>query len=336
MSESSRPNLHILIADDEPVLRGVIAEFLDTIDDCTYAEAADGVEALEYLRQHPVDCLLSDIRMPRMGLEGLLVHVEREFPDLMVIGSSGYSDLDSAAHILIAGAHEFLAKPLDLDQLEQSLEWLRDRVEILRMTRDLFAGEEEGRGSEVGSALEALASRIRETQGPFRGRLAHACRTADLVDIVLENEDLNGRRALHLAALMHEIGTSTLGLKTTAEERRLASVERDFVRTHYEVAGRMLDRVLPSSTTSDVVRSHLDWLGLDPAQERSWSDTQKMSCLLGALNVVDALLQDRADRGALSLDQAHSFMKKLYLETNFTAVKQTLSAWDKIEAYYAH
>ena len=130
--------LHVLITDDEPMLREVIAEFLDCLDFCTCAEAGNGAEALEYLEAHRVDCLLSDIKMPRMGLEEALPRITREYPETIVIATSGYSDLEVASKIFRLGAHEFLAKPLDLDLLEDALKWIARRNSILEMAESLF------------------------------------------------------------------------------------------------------------------------------------------------------------------------------------------------------
>ena len=92
------------------MLRSVIEEFLGLLDYQTFRMACDGREALEMLRAEPCDCMLSDVRMPEMDLEELLGYVSKEFPDLTVSATSGYSDLEHAVEIMGRGAHDFLGK----------------------------------------------------------------------------------------------------------------------------------------------------------------------------------------------------------------------------------
>src|SRR5262249_1638562 len=100
--------LRVLVVDDEPMLRSVIEEFLDLMGFSDHFVAGDGEEALDILHDHEIDCLVSDIRMPKMELNELLPILGQEFPGLVVIATSGCNDFDSAYNIFHAGAHDFL------------------------------------------------------------------------------------------------------------------------------------------------------------------------------------------------------------------------------------
>jgi len=69
---ASEPNgLTVLIVDDEPVNRLVLARMVEHLGSHCL-EAASGPEALEVLRERPVDLVLMDIQMPRMsGIEAV-------------------------------------------------------------------------------------------------------------------------------------------------------------------------------------------------------------------------------------------------------------------------
>ncbi len=58
----------VLLVDDEPLLRSVLCEYLKFAGH-TVSECRDGDEALERLRQAPVDIVVSDVLMP--GMDGL-------------------------------------------------------------------------------------------------------------------------------------------------------------------------------------------------------------------------------------------------------------------------
>lgn len=326
--------IQVLVADDEPGLRAVIGEFLELLDFCNFAEANDGVEALEYLRSYPIDCILSDVRMPRMDLEELLPKLRTEFPNLIILASSGYSDVENAYTILEMGAHEFLAKPLDLDLLEQTLEWVHQRADILALAGELFgAGASEGLNWP--DAFDALGRALAHQSGPFAPRMLHAGRTADLVDIVLGDAEESERRELKLAALVHEIGVSSHHLLIIETARSIQAGEARLVRTSALIGARLLQQVLPDRPLVHAVEHHMHWLEMDDCNEGGGEGARTAACQLGVLNAVDGLLHDRADRPASKPDHVREYLETQRSETEASVVDRTLAAWKDIESYYA-
>lgn len=317
------------------MLRSVIAEFLETLDFCNFAEAGDGIEALEYLRAHPVDVLLSDARMPRMDLEELLGIVRKEFPGTIVIATSGYSDLESACRVLELGAHEFLAKPLNLDLLERSLEWIPERSALLTLAHEAFSGEERDMSLNYTHPFRTLGERLSRSPEAFRPAMEHARRCSDLAVLITDGEDRALRNELQLAALLHEVGCSSQQVVMHGTSRVLLASERRFIRIHAEVAGRLLERDLESRMAGEIVRRHVNWMEADAAAERGWDDAQRLACLLGVVNAIDGLIHERADREAHSIEQAHAILKKQYAESSLSAVKQALSHWPSVMSYYS-
>lgn len=332
---SPKQRLNVLITDDEPMLRSVIGDFMEVLDLCAFEQANDGIEALEHLRGKPVDCLLSDIRMPRMNLEKLMGEISKEFPDLVVIATSGYSDLESVIHIHEIGADEFLAKPLDLDALERTLIWIPHRSMILKLVERLFGPPSEGSGLDWDGRFAALARALAGVDEAHVARMRHAARTAALAAIVAVDEELCVRRDLRLAALLHEIGATELQLRLIDEARELRANELDLARLTPLLSSRAIRPRLGGSAAPKIVEDHLAWASQDAAEERVWDATRRSRCLLGVVNVLDALVHDRADRAALPLDSARAELKELYSRTNLTPCKQVLSHWDEIEAFYA-
>lgn len=330
----ARP-LRLLIVDDEAMLRSVISEFIEVMGLGIYAEAADGQEALEYLRAHPVDCVLSDIRMPHMNLEDLLEITRAEFPDLAVIATSGMSDLHNACRILEAGALEFLAKPLNLDHLEQTLEWLPERRGILETVQGLAVSQPSG---EAEAELRRLRDRVDNYRGPYEAPLGHAIRVFDLVGRVLGDEDPEALHCLRLAALLHELGNSTLQHKLASAPKKLTDMERLFIRQHYHVCSRLLERCLDERHPGRIIRHHLGWAeaaGPEPIEgDGQAADWQRLSTQLGLLNAVDALLHDRPDRRALTVDEAKGFVRGLNDQLDLKETKRLLGAWPRLEEYY--
>jgi adenylate cyclase len=104
----------ILIVDDEPFNRDVLAQELELLDHEALA-AVDGRDALEQLGREPVDLVLLDIMMP--GIDGF--EVLRRLKDdsrlrhIPVIMISALDDLGSVVRCVELGAEDYLPKPFD-------------------------------------------------------------------------------------------------------------------------------------------------------------------------------------------------------------------------------
>ena len=113
---NARPK--ILIADDEPNIRRILQVAFDKAGiDATVVEDADS--ALRALKADEFRCLLTDVTMPgRTGYE-LLAECRERYPNLPVIIVTAYGTIPDAIQAIRNGAHEFVTKPFDLDQLKK-------------------------------------------------------------------------------------------------------------------------------------------------------------------------------------------------------------------------
>jgi DNA-binding NtrC family response regulator len=118
---------YVLIVDDDPSLLEVLEARLMAADFVTY-KAKSGADALEILKQNPVDILVSDIKMPEMsGLE-LLEKTRALFPRLPVIFLTAYGTIPDAVDAVKAGAVDYLTKPFDGKELVWKIEQVIDTV----------------------------------------------------------------------------------------------------------------------------------------------------------------------------------------------------------------
>jgi two-component system response regulator PilR (NtrC family) len=106
----------ILIAEDETVLRESLAELLKE-EGYEVLEAADGKAAYGIAFQRPVDLVISDMRMPEMDGMSLLGHMQKIAPQTPVIVMTAYGTVESAVAAMRAGAHDYLLKPVQFDDV---------------------------------------------------------------------------------------------------------------------------------------------------------------------------------------------------------------------------
>ena len=161
----------VLVVDDEDGIRQALDRFLTRLG-YRVLQAASGAEALERQAADSPHVMLSDIRMPNMSGVELVPKALAQDADLAVVMLTAIDEPRTAIECLKLGAYDYLIKPVDLDELELSLQgalrqrqleidrrelehWLAREVAV--RTRDL----EERTEVIVDVALNALAA----TQG---------------------------------------------------------------------------------------------------------------------------------------------------------------------------
>jgi len=108
--------VNILIVDDEEVVR---LAHLRSLAGTTYTTtlAGDGKEAIRVMERHPFDVVLLDLRMPGQDGMEVLKTIKTRWPDIEVVVITGYPSIESAKQAVRLGACNYLAKPLDPNEL---------------------------------------------------------------------------------------------------------------------------------------------------------------------------------------------------------------------------
>lgn len=106
----------ILIVDDEEVVRHSFSRALATTD-CQVKAVARWTQVAEALRAEPYDVVLLDLRMPDVDGITVLRAVKQRWPASEVIVITGYPTLETAKQAVALGAYDYLAKPVDPEQV---------------------------------------------------------------------------------------------------------------------------------------------------------------------------------------------------------------------------
>jgi len=112
--------INLLFADDEDTFLEAMAKRLSARDFNVIA-VNRGDKALETARNQVVDVALLDLRMPGMQGEETLKALKQEHPWMEIVILTGHGNIDSAVQCTKMGAHSYLQKPCDLDQLMEVL-----------------------------------------------------------------------------------------------------------------------------------------------------------------------------------------------------------------------
>ncbi len=130
------PRARILVVDDEPNARAALRTLLSE-EGYSVAEAADGMDALEILREQSMDVILADVRMPRMDGVALVRAAREEGIPAAFVMMTAFATVETAVEAMRAGAENFLTKPLDpaailvvLDKVLEKRDLTRDAEQL--------------------------------------------------------------------------------------------------------------------------------------------------------------------------------------------------------------
>src|SRR6266545_2026683 len=124
---------HILVVDDEPVARQSLTDIL-RLEGYTVNSVPNGQSAVEYVRTHPVELIIVDLRMPGMdGLEVIQV-VNQISPETEVVLLTAFGSTETAIQALRLRIHDYLLKPASPAQVMNSVKkGLTRRASRLRL-----------------------------------------------------------------------------------------------------------------------------------------------------------------------------------------------------------
>ena len=126
----------ILVVDDDPIERRLLQALLGKVGGYEVLTAENGQLGIE--RAVPtVDAVLLDLQLPDMSGMEVLKQLKKTCPQLPVIMLTGVTDVRSAVEAVQAGAHQYLTKPFENDQLLITLRLAIEKNDLLAEMDDL-------------------------------------------------------------------------------------------------------------------------------------------------------------------------------------------------------
>ncbi|MDR3610532.1 MAG: sigma-54 dependent transcriptional regulator [Ignavibacteriaceae bacterium] len=119
-------NLSVLIVDDEEIQRESISSYLKRRGYVTHT-AENGEKGIHYVSNNVVDIVLTDFRMPGANGMEVLKQVKEISPEIDVVVITAFGNVQDAVDLMKSGAYDYLTKPIDLDELDNILERLKEK-----------------------------------------------------------------------------------------------------------------------------------------------------------------------------------------------------------------
>lgn len=153
----------ILLVDDEKWVRTALRHTIartglpfEVIGECT-----NGLEALDFLKEHSVDLVLTDVRMAVMDGLAFVTALEIEEHHCDCIMISGYDDFKYVQHALRSGVIDYLLKPVELEDLKECLgNWEKNRKKNNLLTDDFVEGADTSELSTIEKVIQYVKSKV--------------------------------------------------------------------------------------------------------------------------------------------------------------------------------
>ncbi len=228
----------ILFVDDEANTRKYFRRLFG--EKFRILEAEDGVEALKVFRQHAneIGIIVTDQRMPNETGVGFLSKIADQYPDIIKILSTAYSDIDAAiGSVNQGGIFRYMTKPWDIPQLEVTLRRAMEFFTVKRERDALLGAKMQAMGNVLLSSRLAAFALAPVCAGIKCGRAAEAIasfvqtgvagrRTGSDGDSALRSPDwarLHARQVVLATGLESELPTALSQPDLAARTAALAS-----------------------------------------------------------------------------------------------------------------
>jgi len=114
--KNSTEKIHILVIDDEPVMRLSCKKALQ-LEGVNVDCVENGILGIAKLHDQPYDVVLIDLMMPQLSGMHVLETIQKMNQDIVTIVITGYATKEVAEDAMKNGAFEYLAKPFTPDEL---------------------------------------------------------------------------------------------------------------------------------------------------------------------------------------------------------------------------
>jgi len=309
---SPAPQTSVLVVDDEPAIRSVLAAFLRRRGH-EVEQAKNGEEALQRMEARRFAAMLCDIRMPVMTGTELLPRALAADPDLAIIMLTGVEEPAAAISCLKLGAADYLIKPVDLEELQHSLQRALRRRQLEIERRELeqwLAREVAVRTAELEEQSRALARLsvtvlgvlvdALEAKDPLL--LGHSQRVSDLSARIAVHLGLHGDdvEAVRVAGHLHDIGKLALrepGLALAAP----AGQEIGTSPGESDLAAQLLEPLVLLKGVAEIVRyQHERFDGKGVPEGRRGEEIPLGARIVAVASVYDELAVGSAEGAAIA------------------------------------
>lgn len=312
----------VLVADDEETIRLALSRYL-RLQGYAVETVGTGEAAVTALEQGRHALFLCDVRMPGLGGIAAVSRAHERDPDLAIVVLSAAGDAETARAAFLAGAADYLTKPVGLDDLREALERaLRRRAleqarrqvehavreEVAERTAQLERERAALHGVSV-QVADALVTAMEAKDEYQRGRSA---RIADLAASMAADLglDVDAIEDVRLAGRLHDVGYIGVREAVLRKPDALTPEEYAEVQAHVRVGLEILAPLKHLQGVLTSVADHHERMDGGGYPRGIAGETISLGGrILACADAYDAVTSARAYRGAMEPAAAIEYLK---------------------------
>ncbi len=312
-------NEHILIVDDEEMIRDLLSSALLQEGYCCF-QAANVDAAFGILGEHSIDLVISDIMMPGRSGVDLLRDLKTVDPDIAVLMITGLSDTNTALECIHLGADDYITKPFGISRViltvknliekrclaiekknyQTSLEFkVMEQTEQLRRTMHELHNAYD---STLTALVKALDAREKEVGSHSERVMAYSTFMAGKLGITG-----NELEQLAKGALLHDIGKIGISDNILLKPGKLDDAEWAEMRRHPQIGYAIMSEIQFLKGPAEIILTHHErYDGTGYPKRLKGLQIPIGSRIFGLVDTLDAMTSDRPYRRALPFEAVTS------------------------------
>jgi len=305
----------ILVVDDEKSIRRAITKRLAR-EGHQCIEAGNAEEAIQQIRANQPGLVILDVMMPGRSGSQLLADIVTSFPETAVIMVTAVVDINIVIECMKGGAHDYITKPFDLEQVVQTVDKVLDKRKLelkIKEFQESLKNEVEAQRKEIRKLfLNSIEALIYALEAKDKYTAGHSRRVADIAVAISEQlslsvEDLDNIR---WAALLHDTGKIAVDPAVINKPGRLTPEEYRHVMTHVAVGAGIVKPIVSQQVLEIILHHHAFYNGTGFEQLIKEEDIPLGSRVLTIADSYDAMISDRPYRMALTGSQGIAEIKR--------------------------
>lgn len=296
----------VLIVDDDAQVRDVLHQiFLSSGYRCLLA--ASGTQAVAAFRAHRPSLTVTDLKMPGMDGVAVVGALRAIDPDAAVMVLTGVPDMKTAIESLKLGAHDFILKPVNVEELMIAAERALERRQLLierrqyqellerrvdEATRDVQAAYTQLRDT-YRATLETLGAALdsRDIGTEAHSRRVHGYAIATAREHGVPEGDLTD---LAHGVLLHDIGKIGIPDAILLKPGRLTAEEWQIMQRHPEIGKRLIENIAFLKGAVPIVYCHHErWDGTGYPRGLCGEGIPLSARIFAVVDAFDAMTFDR-------------------------------------------
>lgn len=290
----------MLVVDDDEGQLALQVEILKDIENCNVLAALSGEQALQLIRQYPLDLVMLDKCLPDIDGDEICRIVRQDYDNhlLPIIMVTGLGNSEHLRASLASGANDFVKKPFNPIELLSRAKAALERKQLVDQLDNAT------------SVLFTLAKMV-EARDPTTGE--HCNRLVN-TSLILGRElglDERSLRALKMGAILHDIGKIGIPDEILLKPAALNEEEWIIMRQHAEIGANLCIQLNSIRDAVPIIRYHHErWDGTGYPDHLRGEDIPLVARVFQCADIYDALRHRRSYCDAIPVDEIMRIFQK--------------------------